>query len=229
MSLTNSLRIISYDILTTSPTLLRTIPGIPLTPHIHCPGPTGTSPRTHPHLDPITLIRHINLATFDIPVNFLGGIYERLFDIVRRLGTRFHKDETVFIGERLALLGGYRAAMFEIVLVPDEHDDHVGLTVLPGFLEPSSKVFEGVPSGDVVDKEGAGGAAVVGSGDGSEGFLSGRVPYLKLDRFIRNINHTCAEFDANGEVMDRLEAFVGELKEEAGFANSCITNDNIFE
>ena len=52
--------------------------------------------------------------------------------------------------------------------------------MLSGFLEPSSEVFEGVATCDVVDEEGAGGAAVVGTGDGTEGFLSGRVPYLKL-------------------------------------------------
>jgi len=87
--------------------------------------------------------------------------------------------------------------------------------VLSCFLEPSPQVFEGFSSCDVVDEEGAGGAAVVGSGDGAEGFLAGRVPYLKLDGFISNINHPRTKFDANGKIMDRLETFVGELEKEA--------------
>ena len=41
-----------------------------------------------------------------------------------------------------------------------------------------------------------------------------------LDRFVSNIDHTCAEFDANGEIMDGLETLVRELEKEAGFANS---------
>ena len=56
--------------------------------------------------------------------------------------------------------------------------------MLSGFLEPSSEVFEGIAAGDVVDEEGTGGAAVVGAGDGAEGFLAGCVPYLKLSKFV---------------------------------------------
>lgn len=82
-------------------------------------------------------------------------------------------------------------------------------------------MFECVPAGYVVYEEGPGSATVVGSGYGTEGFLSGCVPYLKLDGFVSNINHTCAKLDSNSKIMDGLETFVGELEEEARFANSC--------
>jgi hypothetical protein len=42
-------------------------------------------------------------------------------------------------------------------------------------------MFEGVPTGDVIDEECPGSTAVVGAGDGTEGFLAGCVPYLKLN------------------------------------------------
>jgi len=83
--------------------------------------------------------------------------------------------------------------------------------VLSCFFEPSSEVFEGLSSGDVVDEEGACGATVVGSGDGAEGFLAGGVPYLKLDGFISNINHPRTKFNTNRKIMNRLETFIGEL------------------
>ena len=56
--------------------------------------------------------------------------------------------------------------------VPDEHDDHVAVAVLPGVLQPGGQVVEGVPPGDVVHQQGPGSSAVVGPGDGAEGFLS---------------------------------------------------------
>ena len=58
-------------------------------------------------------------------------------------------------------------------LVADEHDDHVGVGVLPGVLEPRGQVVEGVPPRDVVDEEGAGRTAVVGARDGAERLLAG--------------------------------------------------------
>ena len=45
--------------------------------------------------------------------------------------------------------------------------------MLPGVLEPRGQVVEGVPPGDVVHEEGAGRAAVVGTGDGAESLLAG--------------------------------------------------------
>ena len=60
-----------------------------------------------------------------------------------------------------------------VPLVPDEHDDHVGVGVLPGVLEPRGQVVEGVPPRDVVDEEGAGRATVVGARDGAERLLAG--------------------------------------------------------
>ncbi len=83
-------------------------------------------------------------------------------------------------------------------------------------------MLEGVSTRDVVDEERAGRATVVGAGDGAEGLLAGRVPDLEFDLFVGDGDHACAEFDADGEVVDGLEAFVGELEEEAGFAYSCV-------
>lgn len=40
-----------------------------------------------------------------------------------------------------------------------------------------------------------------------------------LYRFICDVDHAGAELDADREVMDRLEALVGELQEQAGFAH----------
>ena len=41
-------------------------------------------------------------------------------------------------------------------------------------------MFEGVSTGDIVDEECPRRTTIVGAGDGTEGFLAGCVPYLKL-------------------------------------------------
>lgn len=38
--------------------------------------------------------------------------------------------------------------------------------------------------------------------------------------FAINGNHTGAKLDANCEIMYRLEALIGELEQETGFANA---------
>ena len=60
-----------------------------------------------------------------------------------------------------------------VPLVADEHDDHVGVGVLPGVLEPRGQVVEGVPPRDVVDEKGAGRASVVRARDGPKRLLAG--------------------------------------------------------
>ena len=60
-----------------------------------------------------------------------------------------------------------------VPLVSDEHDDHVGVGVLPRVLEPRGQVVEGVPPRDVVDEKGAGRASVVRARDGPKRLLAG--------------------------------------------------------
>lgn len=55
--------------------------------------------------------------------------------------------------------------------------------------------------------------------------MAGRVPDLEFDLFVGDGDHAGAEFDADGEVVDGLESFVGELEEEARFTDSCIVGN----
>lgn len=40
-------------------------------------------------------------------------------------------------------------------------------------------------------------------------------PNLQLDLFAIDRNHSSSKFNANCEIVDRLEAFVGELQQQA--------------
>jgi hypothetical protein len=48
-----------------------------------------------------------------------------------------------------------------------------------------------------------------------------RIPYLKLNLLRIDVDHAGSKLDANGQVMNGLEALVCELQQEAGFANTC--------
>lgn len=51
-----------------------------------------------------------------------------------------------------------------------------------------------------------------------------RVPNLQLHLLVVDVDHAGAELDADGEVVDGLEALVGELKQEARLADACTAN-----
>ena len=61
-------------------------------------------------------------------------VQEGILDVGSRLGGRFEKVEPVLLGEGFALLLGYGALRFQVGLVADEHDGHVGIGVLPGVF-----------------------------------------------------------------------------------------------
>ena len=133
----------------------------------------------------------------------------------------------------------HRGEALFLPFVPDEHDDHVAVAVLPGVLQPGGQVVEGVPPGDVVHQQGPGSSTVVRSGDGSEGFLSSlndcrltagletyvgfsthSVPYLEFDLFTLDIDHPGPELHTDCEIVDRLKPLVCKLEQETGFSNS---------
>lgn len=90
-------------------------------------------------------------------------------------------------------------------------------------------MIECVPTRDVVHQKSSGGPSVVRPCNRSECLLSCRVPNLKLDLLSFNVDHAGPEFYSYGEVVDRLEPFVGELKQEARFANTCVPDDDVLE
>lgn len=65
------------------------------------------------------------------------------------------------------------------------------------LVEPAGDAFEGGGTSDVVDDEGADGAAIIGGGDSAEPLLAGGVPNLSFDFFAVQIEALSVEFDAD--------------------------------
>ena len=68
-----------------------------------------------------------------------------------------------------------------------QHDDDVGVGVVPELPEPPLDVLVCEVLGDVVDEEGAHSPPVVGGGDGAVSLLPRRVPDLGLDGLPVNL------------------------------------------
>jgi len=54
-----------------------------------------------------------------------------------------------------------------------------------------------------------------------EGLLASCVPDLQLDLFAVDGDHACSKLHPDGQVVHRLESFVGELEQQAGLAHAC--------
>ena len=53
-----------------------------------------------------------------------------------------------------------------------------------------------------------------------------RVPDLKLDLLAINVDHASSKLHANSQVMDRLEALVRELQQQAGLSHACMAQND---
>jgi hypothetical protein len=51
--------------------------------------------------------------------------------------------------------------------------------------------------------------------------VTDRIPNLELDGLVVDVDHPGPELDADGEVVDGLEALVGELQQQARLADAC--------
>lgn len=127
-------------------------------------------------------------------------------------------------GKHFALVGGNLAPCVQVTLISDQHDGHVGVSVLLDFFEPSGEVGECVPSRDVVDEECAGRTSVIRSRDRLKGFLASGVPDLQLNVFLLDLNGTSTKLNSDGQIVLLTESLIRELEEETGFSNTYESN-----
>jgi len=102
-------------------------------------------------------------------------------------GGGLDKTEVVLLSEGLALVCGHSPKVPQVRLVTNQHDDDVGVGVVPELPKPPLDVLVCEVLGDVVDEERAHGPPVVGGGDGAVPLLPRRVPDLGLDGLPVNL------------------------------------------
>ena len=90
-------------------------------------------------------------------------------------------------------------------------------------------MVERVSARDVVHQKCSGSTSVITPCDRTERFLASSVPDLQLYLFGVDGDHAGSELHSDGEVVHRLEPFVGELEEETGLSDSRVSDDDVFE
>ncbi|CAL5396994.1 unnamed protein product [Camellia sinensis] len=103
--------------------------------------------------------------------------------------------------------------MLQISLVPDEHDDDVGICVVSQLLQPPAGIFKSGWLCHIVNKKSSERTSIIGTGDCSV------VPYLSLNSSALNLESAGGEFDADGRFGFEAELVARESGEEVGFAD----------
>jgi hypothetical protein len=116
--------------------------------------------------------------------------------------------------------------MPQIALVPDQHDDNIGVGMVPEFLEPPGDVLVRLVLADVVDEEGADGASVVGRGNSAVALLSRRIPNLGLDGLRIDLDGPGTELDADGGLGVEVELVAGESAEKVGLSDARVSDQD---
>jgi len=170
-----------------------------------------------------------DLAALNLLVDVVCDVDERLLDVLCSLGRGLEEEETILFGELLTLLGLYDTAVFKISLVADQHDCGVLTRVLAAVLQPGGEVVKGLTTSDIVHEESASSVAVVAPSNRAELLLTGGIPNLQLNLLAADGDGATAELDTDGQIVDGLEALIGELKKEATLTDSSITDNDVLE
>ena len=83
-------------------------------------------------------------------------------------------------------------------------------------------MLKGISPSDIIHQESSRSSSVIGTGNGTEGFLARGIPNLQFDlHVILHRDHAGTEFNSDGQIMDRLKALVCELEEQTRLSDTC--------
>ena len=147
-------------------------------------------------------------------------------DIIAVEGTDFVVVHIVFERKIVGVVVRYLSS--KVALVSNEHIFNMALVVIHEFVKPSGfDFFEGLFVGNVEDEDGADDIAVVVLDDGVVEFLSGGVPDIDFDdRSVGDNGEGGTEFDPDGGIF--VGVSIGDAREEGGFSDSGVTNEDDF-
>ena len=114
--------------------------------------------------------------------------------------------------------------MSQITLVSDQHDDNVGIGVIPQLLQPPVDILVGLVFADIVDEKGTNGTTVVSRGDGTVTFLTSSIPDLSLDRLGIHLDRAGCELDTDSRLGVQVEFVPGESAQQVGLSDTRVTN-----
>ena len=116
--------------------------------------------------------------------------------------------------------------MPQIALVSDQHNDDVGVGVIPELLQPSSNILVCLVLADIVNEQRAHGTAVVGRGDGPVSLLAGGIPNLGLDGLCVNLDGSRGKLDTDGRLGVEVELVTGESTQQVRLSDTRVSDQH---
>mmetsp|Transcript_7060 Transcript_7060/g.17241 ORF Transcript_7060/g.17241 Transcript_7060/m.17241 type:complete len:319 (+) Transcript_7060:1107-2063(+) len=176
-----------------------------------------------------TLLFGSHVASAHETVNFCQDALKRRVDPTGIEGGRLDKSQIVLFRKAHGLVRLDRPKMAQITFVSHQHDNNVGLGVVPKFLEPSLDVFKGPVLGNVINQQGPDGSSVIGRRNCPIALLPGSVPDLCLDGLSLGLDRFSREFDANGTLGFEVEFVAGESTQQVRLSDSGIPDQDNLE
>ena len=116
--------------------------------------------------------------------------------------------------------------MSQVTLVPNEHDDNIGVGMISKLLEPPRHVVVRLVLTDIVDEKRTHRATVVCRGDGPIALLSSGIPDLSLDCLCVNLDGSCGELNTDGRLGVKVELIPCETTQQVGLPDSGVANQD---
>ncbi len=101
----------------------------------------------------------------------------------------------------------------------------MGVAVNFDFFQPVLYMVKCVFASDVVHQQGSDCTSIIGSSDRSKILLACSIPYLKFYVFTADLNRLGSELHSNSYVVCTASFILDELKDNTGFAHSCVSNN----
>lgn len=126
----------------------------------------------------------------------------------------------------LGFFRGHCPQVSQIALISDQHDDDVGIGVIPQLLQPPVDILVGLMFANIVNEESADRATVVGRGNRPVTFLTSSIPNLSLDRLGIDLDGAGCEFDTDSRLGVQVELVTGETAQQVGLSDTRISDQH---
>lgn len=93
------------------------------------------------------------------------------------------------------------------------------------LIKPARDALKGGAAADIINKQSTEGTAVVSGGDGSEAFLAGGVPDLRLHLLAVDVDALSLELHSDGGLGVEIELVASIARQQIGFANRRVPYD----
>jgi hypothetical protein len=114
--------------------------------------------------------------------------------------------------------------MSQIALVSNQHDNDVGIGVIPEFFQPSCDIFVGDVLRDIVNQQCSDGATVIGGCDCAVSFLPRSIPNLCLDGFGVDLDASRSKFYTDCRLGIQVELVTCESAQKVGLSDTGVSD-----